>query len=88
MVHDEIIDWLITQHRLDLVKKEIGVADINGVYQRRFLIGDQVRIVGDTVWQRPQVLEKMFGAIIHTHVKNIFRDFEWFVHLFFFSDWV
>jgi len=83
MVYYKIVDWLITQHRLNLVKKKIGITYIYGVYQRRFLISDKVRIVGDTVRQRPQVFKKMFGAIIHTHIENIFRNFEWFVHLFF-----
>ena len=74
VVDDEIIDRTAAQDALDalqILAEELG---LDAVDQRDFLVVDQVRIVGNAVGQRPQVLKQVRLAVVDAHPPDVLSD--------------
>ena len=69
VVHDKVIYWFVAQYWFHFAEEDIGIANIYGVYERGFLVVDDVRIIGNSFWQRPQIFEQMFDSVVQTNIK-------------------
>jgi hypothetical protein len=75
VVDDKVVDRTIADHFLDVFNvlgKEIYLYRVN---QANFLIYNEIRVVGYTVWQWPQTLEQGFVAVVDTDVINVVCNF-------------
>ena len=80
MVHDEVVEGTPLEHKVELVKEDIGVADIHRIDKCRALIDDQIGIVSDSTRQAPHILKERLHAVIHTHIVDGVTDLRDLVH--------
>ena len=68
VVYHQILHGAVAQDALYLVQVGLEVTCVHSVDKCHDVVGYEVRIVGDSVGQRPHALEEVLVAVVHTHV--------------------
>ena len=75
MIYHEIIQRTSVQGIHYFFQENIRVTNIDRIDQYGFLVYDQVRVIGNAVWQRPHILEEGLLTVINSYIINFIRNF-------------
>ena len=68
VVDDEVLDRAVADDATDFAQIRLEEARVHGVHQRHDVVVYQIRVVRNTVGQRPHSFEKVFVTVVHSHV--------------------
>ena len=80
MVDDQVIERTPVERLGHPVRIRTVAAALDGIHQRALFVPNQVRIVGHSVGQWPDIFKKLFAAIVDARPINPFADALFTIH--------
>ena len=74
VVHHEVVHGSLADDFADVFEILREEIHLHSVDEARFLVHQQVGVVGNAVWQRPETLEQRLVAVVHAYVVDVFCD--------------
>ena len=71
VVDDEIIDGAIADDFADIADIPGKEIDLHGIDETHFVVVDEVRIVRDSIRERPQSFEERLVAVVDSYIVNV-----------------
>ena len=71
VVDDEIIDGATADDFADIADISGKEIDLHGIDETHFVVVDEVRIVRDSIWERPQSFEERLVAVVDSYIVNV-----------------
>ena len=75
VVDDEVIDFAVANHLVDVLHKLGEEIHLYCIYQRYLLIINDIRVVAHSVRQRPEAFKTMLVAVVNAYVINLVCNF-------------
>ena len=75
VVDDQIVDCAVSDNFGDVVQQTVGIGGIGRIDQNILFVGNQIGVVGNSVRERPKVLELVFTAVVDSYIVYSFCDF-------------
>ena len=68
VIDDDVVNLAVANHRADVGEKLREEIYLNGIDKRHLLVVDDIRVVRNTVGQRPKSLENVFMTVVHADI--------------------
>ena len=75
VVDDEVVDFPVAYHFADILDELGEKVHFHRINQAHLFVVDQIRVVAHAVRQRPQSLEQVLVAVVHTDVVDFVCNF-------------
>ena len=75
MVDDEVIDFAVANHLVNVLQELGEEIYLYCIYQRYLLIVNDILVVSHTIRQRPKALKTMLVAVVNAYVINLVCNF-------------
>lgn len=75
VVDDEVIDFTVTNHLVNVLEELGEEIYLYSIYQRYLLIVNDIRVVAHSVRQWPEALKTMLVAVVNAYVINLVCNF-------------
>ena len=71
----EIVNLAVAYDLLDILDIRNEEIHLDSVDEANLLVINDIRVIRNSIWQRPQAFEQVLVAVIHAHIINLVCNF-------------